>query len=327
MGTELRVIAQLVKASDDAHLWSQRFDRLLTDRNLLTMQGELVREIAQTLRVKLKPAAASVAVRQKNGQAYRSRANAAKAVALDSMLAEAWVSLGSSLSSYDWDWTGAKDAFDRAIKLNPGYARAYTSRGLLRAEVLGVTGQVEAGIRDTRTSLELDPLNPVFIHRHGIALFDGGLYDESIKYQERALALADSDFATPHLMMGNAYRAKGDYDKAITEYEKAHRLMGPGSKRMLARIAWIHARTGRRAEAVKTLEEIRNSRSTYRWTRLAVVYLRLGQRDSAFAMLDSAVVKKDFGANGATLGDAIWHELRPDPRFTRLLEKAGLRSQ
>jgi hypothetical protein len=60
---------------------------------------------------------------------------------------------------------------------------------------------------------------------------------------------------------------------------------------------------------------------------LAVVYLGLGQAGSAFAMLDSAIVKKDFGITGPILGDPAWDELRSDPRFTRLLKKAGLRSQ
>jgi hypothetical protein len=45
-------------------------------------------------------------------------------------------------------------------------------------------------------------------------------------------------------------------------------------------------------EALRALAEIQNSRSNYRWMTLAMVYLGLGQTDSAFAMLDSAIVKR-----------------------------------
>src|SRR5262249_14738872 len=70
VGKELRVIAQLVRASDDLHLSSERYDRALTDSNLLTMQEELANSIATTLRVKMQRRVGSTARRHKNAEAH-----------------------------------------------------------------------------------------------------------------------------------------------------------------------------------------------------------------------------------------------------------------
>jgi serine/threonine protein kinase/Flp pilus assembly protein TadD len=50
-GTRIRVTAQLVKASDGYHLWSQRFDREMTD--IFAIQDEISQAIVEKLRVRL----------------------------------------------------------------------------------------------------------------------------------------------------------------------------------------------------------------------------------------------------------------------------------
>src|SRR5262249_6698923 len=70
VGSEVRFMAQLVRVADGSELWSQPYDRLLTDRNLLAMQGELADKIAEALRLKLKQGTAIMAVRHNNPQAH-----------------------------------------------------------------------------------------------------------------------------------------------------------------------------------------------------------------------------------------------------------------
>ncbi len=50
-GNRIRVTAQLVKASDGYHLWSQRFDREMTD--VFAIQDEISQAIVEKLRVRL----------------------------------------------------------------------------------------------------------------------------------------------------------------------------------------------------------------------------------------------------------------------------------
>jgi len=52
-GAKVRITAQLIRARDDRHLWSQRYERDLT--NILTLQAEVARAIALEMRASLRP--------------------------------------------------------------------------------------------------------------------------------------------------------------------------------------------------------------------------------------------------------------------------------
>jgi TolB-like protein len=52
-GEQVRITAQLIRAADDAHLWSQNFDRDASD--VIRVQEEIAFEIARTLRTALDP--------------------------------------------------------------------------------------------------------------------------------------------------------------------------------------------------------------------------------------------------------------------------------
>src|SRR5262249_30142009 len=55
-GNRIRVTAQLINAGDGYHLWSERYDRDLTD--VFAVQDEIATAIAKALQVKLTPAEA-----------------------------------------------------------------------------------------------------------------------------------------------------------------------------------------------------------------------------------------------------------------------------
>jgi tetratricopeptide (TPR) repeat protein len=155
---------------------------------------------------------------------------------------------------------------------------------MFRADVLGVIGQVGAGIGDMARALELDTLNSVFNTYYGGALSAAKLYDEGIRYQRRALDLAEKPRAGPHWEIadayrdkadqdkaaGNAHRANAEYDSAIAEYQQSRHYRAPRPRE-----SWQGLRTSsadRPARgALKTLDEIRNRPSNYRWVNLAVV--------------------------------------------------------
>jgi len=52
-GGKVRITAQLIRAHDDRHLWSERYERNLTD--VLAMQGEVARAVAKQIQIKLTP--------------------------------------------------------------------------------------------------------------------------------------------------------------------------------------------------------------------------------------------------------------------------------
>ena len=50
-GNQVRVIAQLIKASDGSHLWSENFDRDLED--IFAIQDEIAQKVVAALKIKL----------------------------------------------------------------------------------------------------------------------------------------------------------------------------------------------------------------------------------------------------------------------------------
>jgi TolB-like protein len=52
-GGRVRITAQLIRAHDDRHLWSERYERNLTD--ILALQSEVARAIANQIQIKLTP--------------------------------------------------------------------------------------------------------------------------------------------------------------------------------------------------------------------------------------------------------------------------------
>jgi len=114
-GDTVRITVQLIRASDSTHLWSQTYDRKLT--NVFKLQDEIARAVVAALQVKLLPA-------------ERERLAAAPTVN-----AEAYDAYLKGL--YHWyklspeGLDAAEHYFNLALSKEPGYARAYAGIGLL----------------------------------------------------------------------------------------------------------------------------------------------------------------------------------------------------
>jgi adenylate cyclase len=114
-GDTVRITAQLIRASDSSHLWSQTYDRKLTD--VFQVQDEIARAVVAALQVKLLPA-------------ERDRLAAAPTVD-----AEAYDAYLKGL--YHWyrltreDLDTAERYFELALTKDPTYARAHAGIALL----------------------------------------------------------------------------------------------------------------------------------------------------------------------------------------------------
>ncbi|MEP6764711.1 MAG: protein kinase [Gemmatimonadaceae bacterium] len=115
VGDKLRITAQLINTSTGVNLWSNSFDRPVSD--IFAMQDEVARSAVDALKLRIKPGSDSgaVMVGTRNAEAYNAyllgrfhwnlrttegmiQATAAlkHAVALDSMYALAWAALGDA---------------------------------------------------------------------------------------------------------------------------------------------------------------------------------------------------------------------------------------
>jgi len=112
-GDRIRVTATLIKAEDGFHLWSQDYDRTVTD--LIDLQEELATSIAHALETAVDPEAlaAMMSVGTRSVEAYESYLRG-----LDLQY--------KTFASVDFDDANASlNAFERAIELDPKFSRAY----------------------------------------------------------------------------------------------------------------------------------------------------------------------------------------------------------
>jgi TolB-like protein len=127
----IRVTAQLIRAADGFHLWSETYDRDLAD--MIEIQEDLARSIALAMQTSMDPQAladmASVGTRSVEAyQAYIRGLGAGTATFI-----------GSSMESYE--------LFERARALDPGFAAAHASAALFWLRQLDVTA-TDFGLSD-----------------------------------------------------------------------------------------------------------------------------------------------------------------------------------
>lgn len=249
----------------------------------------------------------------------RAKAAAQQALAIDDGLAEAYATLGLIVEQYEWNWPEVERDYKRAIDLNPNYAVAhhYYADGYLAA-----VGRREEAIVELRKARELDPLSPVIASDLGRHLGQAHRYGEAIDQFHKVLEV-DPDFALAHDYLSQLYEEEGLFAEAIAEIEK---IRTPDrAPYVLAQLASVDVQAGRKADALRVLDELQQaSRQTYvdPWA-IAYVYAALGETDSTFLWLDKAYELKSPGLLGLK-GDRHWDKFRDDPRFQRLLRRIGL---
>jgi tetratricopeptide (TPR) repeat protein len=242
----------------------------------------------------------------------KAREAAARALALDADLGEAYAATAWIRQFADWDWEGADASYRRALALEPGNAIVISHAGIL-ARILGHLNEAVALGRD---AMQRDPLSAGTRHNAGITFYYAGLNDEAIAAFRKALELVP-EMALPHNFLGRACLAKAQPAEALAEMEKetnpALRLFG---------LALAHHALGRRQESDADLAELISKFQPISYL-LAEVYAFRGETDRAFEALEKAYTEHDAGL-AQLKGDPLLSSLARDPRYTALLRKMRL---
>jgi serine/threonine-protein kinase len=147
------------------------------------------------------------------GALARARTAAETALRLDNRLPEAHLTQAQILAGY-WDWSGALQETERAIRLAPNFGPALWHR----ANLLLFTGrEQEAGLAYT-TAEALDPMSPGVLSQKLQILFNMRRYDETIALAEQHPAEQASLYYS-----ARAYAEKGRLAEAIRFYEEYRR--------------------------------------------------------------------------------------------------------
>ncbi|HYV05922.1 MAG TPA: tetratricopeptide repeat protein [Blastocatellia bacterium] len=248
----------------------------------------------------------------------KARSAALTALNLDPLLAQAHTELAMVNLTFDWDWASAEREFKRAIEINPSDSDAH----YYYSYYLAFMGQFDNAISEIKKAQELDPISLVKLTGLAQVLLMARRYDEALEVCRRALEM-DPNLGFAHWLLGLTYMYKGSYEPAILALQKSIPL-SEGSPDESASLAHAYALAGKRTEARKILEELKQQAKLKFISpgTIADLYGALGERDQAFALLDKAVEERD---NMVVLlkVEPMFDPLRSDPRFTDLLRRVG----
>jgi TolB-like protein len=272
-GNAVRVTAQLIEAGSGFHLWSDTYDRELT--NIFAIQDDIAQSIAQALKVRLLPAV---------DQPNLTGTTNLEAYELYLQGVNLWhLRTGESLEQ-------ALTLFQQAIQLDPTFARAHAYLAL----TLGVLpdygdrslGEIQPATRAAaEAALALDPDSV----EAATALITPLLAEspaalESLIERGRQLIARNPGFATTHQWHATNLFNAGFVEEAVAAYGIGLDL-DPRSRIIHQNLAILLVVQGRFDEAAKLLENLDEIAPDYWDGVLArfLLYLVSGQREAAEA--------------------------------------------
>ena len=246
----------------------------------------------------------------------KAQSAAARALSLDSTLAEAYAARGSARSRLFQN--GAADsAYARAIAADSTYATAWHWRGLL----LDHLGRMDEAIASMRRARALDPTSLIIATNVGFVLMHARRYAEADSALRSAIE-QDPTFSNAHRHHGNVLMALNRYDEGIAELKRGLELQSAWLSANTAHLAFAYAHAGRVAEARTVLAEVLEhaKKEPVSTSSVAVAYSALGDMDAAIKWLTKAVAEYDSPL-GTNSRDFRFDKIRADPRGAALLAK------
>jgi len=297
------ITAQLIDGRTGAHLWSDEFNRELTD--VFAVQAEVAKQIATAMQVQLLP---DELVRIENRptesmEAYQHYLHALslpnpiihpqfmpafiesldRAIAVDPDFAEAYVELA-------WGYYGNRERdtalkfAQKAIELDPNLGEAYLVLALITEQFH--VRQEEARAAYER-AVELDPNDSDVLANSGRRFAElSGEYAPAIQTGKRAVAIDPNDPGV-HGALGFIYLRAGDLAEATPYLREAIRL-DPGDYSAYLNLATVEYLNGNLSAAREKLDravQIMASGATFRVGYLAYLYGLLGDPDQAAKLL------------------------------------------
>jgi serine/threonine protein kinase/Flp pilus assembly protein TadD len=273
-GSRVRIVAQLVDVEHDTHLWSETYDRELTD--IFAIQSDVALHIASALHAELsrdekvrieKEGTSDIEAYQlyllgrhcylrftnegmRQGLEYYKRA-----VDRDAEFAMAHVALAQAYAEFaETGGLPAEEAYAnalvsarKALELDPQLGAAHCVMGYIL-----FTGHFEweNAEGEFKRAIELSPSSAEVYDLYGRMCYAQRRFDEAIEMQERAREL---DPLVNRNDLATAYLRAGRYIEAL---EYAHRAISvdPYSARARATAGWAYLKQGRITEGMAELE-------------------------------------------------------------------------
>jgi TolB-like protein/DNA-binding winged helix-turn-helix (wHTH) protein/Flp pilus assembly protein TadD len=273
-GGEARVSAQLIRVSDQTHLWAQNYERELHD--LLLIENELGKAIARQVQINLTPQQEIDLSKMRTlnpeaydlylkGRFYWNQRNPAaikesigylqRATEKDPNFALAYVGLADAYNisnilgvySARDSLPEAKAAATKALTLDPSLAEAHAALGMEKSHY---EFDLPGAQKEFLTALELNP-NSAYAHLFysNCYLAPMGRMSEAIAENQRALELDPLSLPINNFM-GMTYMFAEDYEKAYQQFQ--HTIaMDPTFPLAHQYFSWLLVTMGRYEESIE----------------------------------------------------------------------------
>ena len=238
------------------------------------------------------------------------RAEAAEALKLDPSEPGPHFLLGAVAAAYDYDWERAAHHFALCMAAPSISAEAHWAYASL---YLQPNARFDEAVFHMERAVESDPLNALWRGVLASHLVHAGRRHDAIRVANEALEVDGGHYA-PHVTLGEAYLALGQWEEAAAILEKGHALQ-PQEAMTLGMLAGARVRLGERARADELLARMGNDpqpligRVLYHWVcgenaQAADAYERaINGRDPFALVFAPAPLDPDF------LHSPRWREL------------------
>lgn len=247
-GGRVEVNARLVDARRDRQVWAETYGATLDAGELFEIQGEIARQIANALEIRLGPEEARrlASIPTRNTVAYELYLQAQqmhksgdpglrvgtiqlyrRALELDSTFAEVWARLAATYITQAWEgdpvWAdSALRAANAALRFDPELAEAYVQRG----NAYGVLQRdLEASLEAYSTALDLEPNHPFALNNMMAHLAYRGRLAEALRAADRAHRISPE--APGHLLHLIAHNSVLGRDEVVDAWLERARALGP----------------------------------------------------------------------------------------------------
>jgi serine/threonine-protein kinase len=320
-GDQLQISVEMVDARDKTQMWGEQYNRKAMD--LLAVQSEISREIAERLRLKLTNAEQQQLARREtvNPQAYelllKARFYSGKggpengkksieyldhAIAIDPAYAPAYAELSNSYRGLVNDsfldpkegLPKAEEAARKALELDESLAEAHLSLG----EIKQAAWDWATAEQEFKRAIRLNP-NLARAH-HGYAKYLSlmGQHEQAIAEINRAREL-DPLSLSVNLGVGARLFLARQYDQAIEALKKTLELDQNYAQAHIF-LGYIYAAKGMYTEAIAAYQRFikLSGDDTSVQISLGVAYARAGQREKAQAILKRLQTTKVYVSTG-----------------------------
>lgn len=330
-GERVRITAQLIDAATSAHIWSETYDREIQD--IFGVQREIASAVADALQVKLRT------------DVGPKRAETSSALAYESYLQGRHLFNRRSGS----DLLRAKEYFEQAIQIDPGYARAWAGlagvyfvsgyenvelpdaaakwgeaaqRAVALAPDLGEANvrvaQYHRSIGDTATARKyiararaVEPADPLVMGSTlDRAILDGRMED-AVEVQKRMIA-KDPLAAVHHTNLGAQLIMTGRLDEARVEFERSLEL-GPTAQYARENVVYVLILERQTDEALQAIQQL--PAGYRRDESLALVHYTRGDSVEGDATLERLLAQGSDWRAALAIADVYAFKNDPDQAF------------